>query len=234
MDRKKLLGAISKVVKKATTPNTNEAWRAQSAIRTTGRKIKDKINKSDQTWFRNAGQRDEAYMEKVIKDKKHVAGRSKQVTRIIDRKKRTASEAPVTKKKGSALKTIAKVTGTTLAAGAALTTGAEYAKKKNAEAKANANKVKVNANKVSQNASKVNANTFKNYKNEEKVAENTRKVVTNKAKVQDNAVKVYSNAEKVNAEKARTATTNAQKVAANKAKIEANKKKVAANKAKYK
>ena len=159
-----------------------------------------------------------------------------QRTRLRDKKSFTKAKNAVTgsKKKGSALKTTAKVAGSLIATGAALTTGAEYAKKKNAEAKANANKVKVNANKVQQNVSKVNANTLKNYKNEEKVAENTRKVAANKSKVQSNAVKVYSNAEKVNAEKARTATTNAQKVAANKAKIEANKKKVAANAAKYK
>jgi hypothetical protein len=146
----------------------------------------------------------------------------------------TSASVTPAKKKGSALKTTAKVAGVIIGTAAGATGSAEYLKKKNAEAKANANKVKVNANKVQQNVSKVNANTLKNYKNEEKVAENTRKVAENKSKVQSNAVKVYSNAEKVNAEKARTATTNAQKVAANKAKIEANKKKVAANAAKYK
>ena len=211
MANKKLGKILVDLTKKATKPFTATSVKTSSTIRKTGDKIKPDL-----------------YYSTV--EKKHAAGRSKQVARIIDRKKRTASEAPVTKKKGSALKTIGKVAGATVLTGAGLTAGIEYGKKE----KAAANKAKVNANKVNQNVSKVNANTFKNYKNEEKVAENTRKVAENKAKVQDNAVKVYSNAAKVNASKASNATTNAQKVAANKAKIEANKKKVAANAAKYK
>jgi len=220
---------LVELTKKLVEPNTNKAVRSSMTIRKAGAPMKQKIHKSGQKSFKNAEDQGDAYMQKVLKDKKHIAGRSKQVTRITDRIKRNTPEVP--KKKSSALRTVA---GLTLGTAVGVTGAAEYTKKKNAEAKANANKVKVNANKVSQNVSKVNANTFKNYKNEEKVAENTKKVAENKAKVQNNAVKVYSNAAKVNAEKARTATTNAQKVAANKAKIEANKKKVAANKAKYK
>jgi len=223
---------LVELTKKLVEPNTNKAARTSMTIRKAGAPMKQKIHKSGQKSFKNAEDQGDAYMQKVLKDKKHIAGRSKQVTRINDRIKRNTPEVP--KKKSSALRTTAKVAGLTLGTAVGVTAGAEYTKKKNAEAKANANKVKVNANKVSQNVSKVNANTFKNYANEEKVAENTRKVAENKAKVQNNAVKVYSNAAKVNAEKARTATTNAQKVAANKAKIEANKKKVIANKAKYK
>ena len=221
MSKQKLGKALVNLTKRVTKPFTATSVKTRWTLEKTGAPMENKINSSGQ---------------------KYASGRSKQVTRITDAKKRaeragtqTSTAKPgAAKKKGSALKTTAKVAGVIIGTAAGATGSAEYLKKKNAEAKANANKVKVNANKVQQNVSKVNANTLKNYKNEEKVAENTRKVAANKSKVQDNAVKVYSNAEKVNAEKARTATTNAQKVAANKAKIEANKKKVAANAAKYK
>jgi hypothetical protein len=83
-----LAGKLLKASIKYGKSGTNTAWKAQSKIRRTGRKIEDKIHKSNQKVFRNAEDLDDFHRAKALKDKKHVANRSKQVTRITDSKKR--------------------------------------------------------------------------------------------------------------------------------------------------
>lgn len=83
--------ALVKLTKEITKAHTNKNWKRHAALAKLRAPMKEKIHKSEQKYFKNAEQRSEAFNEKVIKDKKHIAGRFKQVTRSTDRLKRNTA-----------------------------------------------------------------------------------------------------------------------------------------------
>lgn len=103
--------AIAKLISKYAKSGTNAAWKAQTKIRKSGAKMKQKLSQSDQKVFRNANDQDEFYQAKKLKEKKHVANRSKQATRLIDGKKRIEKTKP--KKTSNKKAVVGTVTGVT-------------------------------------------------------------------------------------------------------------------------
>jgi hypothetical protein len=117
------MSAISKLGK-AAAKYLKSGSRTRSKIKKMGVGFKNKIHKSDQKYFKNAEEQSEVYNQKLLKDKKHVAGRSKQKTRIIDAKKRAERTKTITSKKpvdakNKSLKRTAVATAIGGAAGAA-------------------------------------------------------------------------------------------------------------------
>jgi len=84
----KLVKLTKKVTKGFVAGEGNRAMKTSGTLKRARKGIQDKIHSSGRTGFKNAMDQSEDYAAKVLKDKKHIAGRSKQVTRITDAKKR--------------------------------------------------------------------------------------------------------------------------------------------------
>jgi len=114
-----IIGKLLKASSKYGKSGTNAYVKAQGKIRKAGAKMKQKLSQSDRKVFRNADDQGEFYEAKALKEKKHIADRSKQTTRISDSKKRKARISDSEKKieKTNKPKKAGKVAKTALLAG---------------------------------------------------------------------------------------------------------------------